>query len=196
MGAHRVVHAEVLPLPDAAQRAEAQTIAEACKGDQRAFERLYRAHAGWVYGLCLRLAGDAGHAQDCTQETFVAAWKALPKFERRSRFSSWLHRIAINVVLAHRERGSKLQAVSAEEHAEELDALAVPSETGGGIDLERAITRLPQGARDALVLVGIYGYSHDEAAQMLGVAAGTSKAQLHRARTLLSSQLGLGSESI
>jgi RNA polymerase sigma-70 factor, ECF subfamily len=190
-----VVPADLVPLPDAAQRSEAQAVAGACRGDQRAFERLYRAHAGWVFGLCLRLTSDSGHAQDCTQETFVAAWRALRKFERRSRFSSWLHRIAVNVVLAHRKRAVAQKAVSAEEHAEELNALAVPSETGGGIDLERAITGLPQGARDVLVLVGIYGYSHDEAAEMLGVAAGTSKAQLHRARALLSSQLGIGSES-
>lgn len=190
-----MVPADLVPLPDAAQRSEAQAIAGACRGDQRAFERLYRAHAGWVFGLCLRLTSDNGHAQDCTQETFVAAWRALPKFERRSRFSSWLHRIAVNVVLAHRNRAAGQKAVSAEEYAEELDALAAPAETGGGIDLERAISRLPQGARDALVLVGIYGYSHDEAAEMLGVAAGTSKAQLHRARALLSSQLGIGSQS-
>ena len=191
-----MVPADLLSLPDAAQRSEAQAIAEACRGDQRAFERLYRAHAGWVYGLCLRLTSDSGHAQDCTQETFVAAWRALPKFERRSRFSSWLHRIAVNVVLAHRDRASGPPSVSAEEHAEELNAVTAPSETAGCIDLERAITRLPPGARDVLVLVGIYGYSHDEAAGMLGVAAGTSKAQLHRARSLLSSQLGLVSESI
>ena len=190
-----MVPADLVPLPDAAQRSEAQAIAGACKGDQRAFERLYRTHAGWVFGLCLRLTGDDGHAQDCTQETFVAAWRALPKFERRSRFSSWLHRIAVNVVLAHRNRTVGQKAVSAEEHAEELNALAAPSETGGGIDLERAITGLPRGARDVLVLVGIYGYSHDQAAEMLGVAAGTCKAQLHRARGLLSSQLGIGSES-
>lgn len=190
-----MVQADLVPLPDAAQRSEAQAIAAACRGDQRAFERLYRAHAGWVFGLCLRLTGDNGQAQDCTQEAFVAAWRALPKFERRSRFSSWLHRIAVNVVLAHRDHAAGQQSVSAEEHAEELHALAVPSETGGCIDLERAITRLPPGARDVLVLVGIYGYSHDEAAEMLGVAAGTSKAQLHRARALLSSQLGLASES-
>ena len=191
-----MVPADLLPLPDAAQRLEAKAIAEASRGDQRAFERLYRAHAGWVFGLCLRLTGDNGHAQDCTQEAFVAAWRALPKFERRSRFSSWLHRIAVNVVLAHRQRAAGQKAVSAEDHAEELDALASPPESGGSIDLERAITGLPPGARDVLVLVGIYGYSHDEAADMLGVAAGTSKAQLHRARALLSSQLGLGSEAL
>jgi len=190
-----VVHADLLPLPDAAERLEADTIARASSGDHRAFESLYRAHAGWVFGLCLRLTGDRGDAQDCTQETFVAAWRALPKFERRSRFSSWVHRIAVNVVLAHRDRSGP-KAVSAEEHAEELHALAEPADTASGIDLERAIQRLPPGARDVLVLAGIFGYSHDQTAEMLGIAAGTSKAQLHRARALLSSQLRLGSVPI
>jgi RNA polymerase sigma-70 factor (ECF subfamily) len=181
---------------DEDQEAEDRVVAEACKGDQRAFERLYRAHAGWVFGLCLRLTGDSGHAQDCTQEAFVAAWRALPTFERRSRFSSWLHRIAVNGVLSHRRRARGRQLFSAEEHVEELEALAAVEDTPGGIDLERAIARLPQGARDVLVLVGVYGYSHDEAAGMLGIAAGTSKAQLHRARSLLSSQLASGPVSI
>ena len=190
-----MVHAELLPLPDRAQRAEAQNIAEASRGDQRAFERLYRAHAGWVFGLCLRLTSDSGHAQDCTQEAFVAAWRALPKFEQRSRFSSWLHRIAVNAVLAHRNRSAGQPSISAEEHLDELHGLAGPADAAGCIDLEGAITRLPHGARDVLVLVGIYGYSHDEAAEMLGIASGTSKAQLHRARVLLSSQLGLRSVS-
>lgn len=190
-----MVHADVLSLPDATQRAEAQAIAEACKGDQRAFERLYRAHAGWVFGLCQRLTSDSAHAQDCTQEAFLAAWRALRKFEGRSQFSSWLHRIAINVVLSHRARAAGPQSVSAEECAEELQALVGPADAAGSVDLERAVARLPQGARDVLVLVGIYGYSHDEAGEMLGIAAGTSKAQLHRARALLSSHLGLGTES-
>jgi RNA polymerase sigma-70 factor, ECF subfamily len=186
-----VIDAVLLRMPDAVQSAEAQTIAQACAGDQRAFERLYRVHAAWVFGLCLRLTGDRNHAQDCTQEAFIAAWRALAKFEQRSRFSSWLHRIAVNVVLSHRNRASSGRLVSAEEHAEEVRALAGPADATGSIDLERAITRLPQGARDVLVLVGLFGYSHEEAAEMLGIAAGTSKAQLHRARGLLSSQLGL-----
>lgn len=191
-----MVRATLTALPDADERAEANAIDEACRGDQRAFERLYRAHAGWVFGLCLRLTGDSAHAQDCTQEAFVAVWKGLRRFERRSRFSSWLHRIAVNVVLSHRRRASGQPLLSAQENEEELHALAGPADAQGCIDLERAIGLLPPGARDVLVLVGIYGYSHEEAAGMLGVAAGTSKAQLHRARSLLSSQLALGSMSI
>jgi RNA polymerase sigma-70 factor, ECF subfamily len=191
-----VVHADRLPMLDATQRLEAETVAQASAGDQRAFERLYRAHAARVFGLCLRLTCDRHHAQDCTQEAFVAAWKALPKFEGRSRFSSWLHRIAVNVVVSRRERTYGAQSVSAEAHIDELQALAGPSDAAGSIDLERAIARLPRGARDVLVLVGIFGYSHDEAAEMLGIAAGTSKAQLHRARALLTSELGLNTGSI
>jgi RNA polymerase sigma-70 factor (ECF subfamily) len=166
---------------------EGRTIERARRGDMRAFERLYRAHAGWVYGLCLRLLGEHGNAEDCTQDTFVAAWRALPRFEQRSRFGTWLHRIAVNTVLGQR-RTPRLQLVSSETHAEELSSLAAPGDGGLPIDLERAIARLPPGARDVLVLVGLYGYSHEEAAEALGIAVGTSKAQLHRARGLLSAQ--------
>jgi RNA polymerase sigma-70 factor (ECF subfamily) len=172
----------------------AQDVAQACRGDQRAFERLYRAHAGWVFGLCLRLTNQRETAQDCTQETFVAAWRALPRFEQRSQFSSWLYRIAVNTALARRRRGG-LQLVSAETHAAELERVAGTADAAGPIDLEQAIAGLPQGARDVLVLVGLYGYSHDEASAQLGIAAGTSKAQLHRARALLTARLGLNPES-
>jgi RNA polymerase sigma-70 factor (ECF subfamily) len=196
-GLSRSARAGLAPLSDEAQKSEIDTrnVALACRGDQRAFERLYRAHAGWVFGLCLRLTNQRETAQDCTQEAFVAAWRALPRFEQRSQFSSWLYRIAVNTVLARR-RGGGLQLVSAEGHAAELHSIAGPADAAGPIDLEQAIARLPQGARDVLVLVGLYGYSHDEAAAQLGIAAGTSKAQLHRARALLTSQLGLNPECL
>jgi RNA polymerase sigma-70 factor, ECF subfamily len=185
------------PLSDDAQKQEieAQDVAQACRGDQRAFERLYRTHAGRVFGVCLRLTNQRETAQDCTQETFVAAWRALPRFEQRSQFASWLYRIAVNTALGRRRRGG-LQLVSAEGHGAELERVAGDTDAAGPIDLEQAIGRLPQGARDVLVLVGLYGYSHDEAAAQLGIAAGTSKAQLHRARALLATQLGLNAESV
>ncbi len=159
------------------------------------FEALYRAHVGQVYGLCLRLTGQPALAEDCTQDCFIAAWRALPGFEGRSQFSTWLHRIAVNAVLTQRRRrpGDALRA------AAELDGEALQVADGqqaaDGIDLERALRRLPPGARDVLVLVGIYGHSHEEAAAMLGIAIGTSKAQLHRARRLLATQLGMGLET-
>jgi RNA polymerase sigma-70 factor (ECF subfamily) len=159
------------------------------------FEALYRAHVGQVYGLCLRLTGQPALAEDCTQDCFIAAWRALPGFEGRSQFSTWLHRIAVNAVLTQRRRcrGDPLR------DAGELDGevLQLPDgeEAADTIDVERALRRLPPGARDVLVLVGIYGHSHEEAAAMLGIAIGTSKAQLHRARRLLATQLGIGLET-
>jgi RNA polymerase sigma-70 factor (ECF subfamily) len=163
-------------------------IQRARKGDAHAFERLYREFSGRVYGLCLRMTRDPSAAEDCVQEAFINAWRALDRFEIRSSFSTWLHRIAVNVVLGKRRRPSfGLETPLEAEHLEQSDwALDGPVEAR---DLEAAIAGLPDGARDVLVLTGIYGYSHVEAAQMLGVAEGTSKAQLHRARKLLKERL-------
>lgn len=159
------------------------------------FEDLYRAHLGQVYGLCLRLTGQPALAEDCTQECFIAAWRALPKFQGRSQLSTWLHRIAVNTVLAHRRR----RPSDAMREADMLDDVAaqVPdaAEASGTVDIEAALDRLPQGARDVVVLVGVYGHSHEEAAHMLGIATGTSKAQLHRGRRLLARQLGIAMEA-
>lgn len=159
------------------------------------FEDLYRAHVGQVYGLCLRLTGQPALAEDCTQECFISAWRALPSFEGRSQLSTWLHRIAVNTVLTQRRR----RPGDAMREAKELDdAVAqVPdsTEASGTADVEAALDRLPAGARDVVVLVGIYGHSHEEAANMLGIATGTSKAQLHRGRKLLARQLGIEMEA-
>jgi RNA polymerase sigma-70 factor (ECF subfamily) len=169
---------------------EAALVRRAGQGDVRAFERLYREHTGRVYGLCLRLTRDAAAAEDCVQETFINAWRALERFETRSSFSTWLHRIAVNVVLARRRRGTA-PIDSIEDHAEAVESdwvLDTPVEVD---EIEAAIAGLPDGARDVLVLSGIYGYSHGEVAGMLGVAEGTCKAQLHRARSLLRDRLGV-----
>ena len=164
-------------------------IAAAAQGDLAAFEALYRRFAPRLYGLCLRLTGQREAAEDCVQESFVAAWRGLGRFEKRSRFATWLQRIAIRTVIARR-RGLR----NAHEVGEPATGLPDRADPDGGsppLDLERAIAALPEGARDVLVLVGIYGYSHAEAANVLGVAEGTCKAQLHRARGLLSAALGL-----
>jgi RNA polymerase sigma-70 factor, ECF subfamily len=165
------------------------TISAAADGDVAAFERLYRQYSPRIFGLCLRLTGQREAAEDCTQESFIAAWRALSKFEKRSRFSTWLHQIAVNCVLSRR-KGLRARFEVPE------PALGLPDQAdpAGGLpplDVERAIARLPEGARHVLVLVGIYGYSHAEAARALGIAEGTCKAQLHRARALLSTALGL-----
>ena len=166
-----------------------ELIAAAADGDARAFEHLYRLFSPRIYGLCLRLTGQREAAEDCTQDSFVAAWRALAGFEQRSRFSTWLHRIAVHAVLARR-RGLRVDY----EVAEPVAGLPDRADPGSGappLDLERAIAGLPDGARHVLVLVGIYGFSHAETAHALGLAEGTCKAQLHRARGLLSAALGL-----
>ena len=170
---------------------EAALVQRACSGDTRAFERLYREHAGRVYGLCLRMTRDVHLAEDCTQETFINAWRALPRFQTRSSLSTWLHRIAVNVSLAKRRKASPVEP-SLEDEEGARGALEWTLETPVEVqEIEAAIGALPDGARDALVLHALYGYSHGEAAQMLGVAEGTCKAQLHRARKLLRERLNV-----
>ncbi len=166
---------------------EAALVQRARDGDVRAFERLYREHVGRVYGLCLRLMRDPESAEDCAQEAFINAWRGLRSFETRSAFGTWLHRIAVNVVLARRRKPwSDCLPVDHVEPSPSDWVLDTPVEVS---EIESAIGALPEGARDVLVLCGIYGYSHGEAAEMLGVAEGTCKAQLHRARTLLRRKL-------
>ncbi|HTT43900.1 MAG TPA: sigma-70 family RNA polymerase sigma factor [Steroidobacteraceae bacterium] len=168
---------------------EGALVQRAAAGDTRAFERLYREHAGRVYGLCLRMTRDPQLAQDCTQDTFINAWKALPQFQTRSSLGTWLHRIAVNVSLGKRRRSSAVAEAPPQDEEGDIAGewvLETPVEVR---ELETAIEGLPEGARDALVLHALYGYSHEEAAQMLGIAAGTCKAQLHRARRLLRERL-------
>jgi RNA polymerase sigma-70 factor (ECF subfamily) len=186
----------VIPFPDAAEREtqeEARLVAAAAGGDVRAFERLYRRHSPRLHGLCLRMTGNAATAEDCVQEAFVAAWKALPKFEARARFGTWLHRIAVNAVLARRRGLAAQLETTVEDENVVLDRLG-GHDAAPPLDVERAIDGLPEGARHVLVLVGLYGYSHEEAATTLGVAVGTCKAQLHRARQLLAARLDLAGD--
>jgi RNA polymerase sigma-70 factor, ECF subfamily len=175
----------------ARRAADERVLVESAKrGSTAAFETLYRNHVGKVYGLCLRMTANAATAEDCTQEAFIQAWRSLPRFEGRSAFGTWLHRIAVNAALAQgRRRGEpSVRNVPIEEMADTLPD-PVTGEAGGTLDLEQAIARLPAGARQVLVLVGIYGHSHEEAAAMLGIAVGTCKSQLHRARQLLGERL-------
>jgi RNA polymerase sigma-70 factor, ECF subfamily len=170
---------------------ERRLVESAANGSAASFERLYRLHAGKVYGLCLRMTGHRETAEDCTQEAFVQAWRSLPRFEGRSSFGTWMHRIAVNAVLAQARRRGERVGNDASIEDELADALPDGSvgDTGAGMDVEAAIAGLPPGARHVLVLAGVYGYTHEETADMLGVAVGTCKAQLHRARHLLGRKL-------
>jgi RNA polymerase sigma-70 factor (ECF subfamily) len=178
--------------PDADSLGEiAPLISAAAAGDVAAFEHLYRRYSPRVYGLCLRMTGNPDAAQDCMQDTFIEAWRALFKFEGRSRFSTWLHSIAIRAVLSRR-KGLRARFEVAAPPAG-MPERADPASAPPCLDLERAIAELPEAARHVLVLVGIYGYSHAEAAANLKIAEGTCKAHLHRARQLLTQALDLES---
>jgi len=143
-----------------------------------------------VYALCLRLTGDAGAAEERTQDVFVRAWDKLRSFRGESAFSSWLHRLAVNVVMNERRTTIRReQRVTPMATPEVLERGKGEPTVGLSIDLERAIAALPEGAREVFVLYDIEGYSHGEIAELTGIAEGTSKAQLFRARQLLREKL-------
>ncbi len=163
-------------------------VERAQQADTAAFESLYRLHVDRVYGLCLRMTGNASEAEDCTQEAFIQAWNKLSKFRGDSAFSTWIHRIAVNSVLGRMRKSrrelDRIQAVT--------DISPVPEtvgDDGNFEDLQQAVDDLPDGAKHVFVLHAVYGYSHHETGEMLGIATGTSKAQLHRAKRLLAQQL-------
>ena len=167
---------------------EADWIARAQRADTGAFERLYRMHVDKVYGLCLRMTGNVAEAEDCAQDAFIQAWNKIDRFRGDSAFATWLHRIAVNSVLG-RMRKSKREQDRIQLAGETVDSPTAVADTGELRDLSNAVNRLPEGARHVFVLYAVYGYSHEEAGDMLGIAPGTSKAQLHRARRLLAQQL-------
>ena len=164
--------------------AETADVALAASGDARAFERLYRAHVARVHSLARRML-DADEADDLTQDVFVRAWQKLQTFRGEAAFGTWLHRVAVNVILARRktvgtDRGrfedaeDALDHVATRRHAPETS-----------VDFEAAVSRLPDGARQVFVLHDVEGYTHEEIGKMLGVVPGTSKSQLHHARMAL-----------
>lgn len=165
-------------------------VIRATAGDETAFESLYREHAGRVYALCLRLGGDRGRATELTQDVFVRCWEKLSTFRGESAFGSWLYRLAVNVVWMT-NRGDRRREDRVTPVAEpEVHERGHPGGAAGlAIDLERAIATLPEGAREVFVLFEVEGYSHEEIAGMTGIAVGTSKAQLFRARRLLRERL-------
>ena len=167
---------------------EVALVARAQGGSARAFEALYRANVDRVYGLCLRMTGNVSEAEDCTQEAFIQAWNKLDKFRGDSAFGTWMHRIAVNVVLG-RIRKSKRERDRIQVAVETASSPASIGDSGELRDLSDAIDRLPEGARHVFVLNAVDGYSHEESSDMLGIAVGTTKAQLHRARRLLAQQL-------
>ena len=167
---------------------EKRWVDEARAGDQLAFEKLYRSHCDRIFGLCWRMCGgDRALAEDMVQEAFVRAWNKLHLFRGESKFGTWLHRLAVNVVLSDRRiRVKRLQREQT--FGDDIERVQVGDRdvfAGLRKDLEAAIAGLPERARTVLVLYDIEGYRHKEIAEMTGMAVGSSKAQLHRARKLV-----------
>jgi RNA polymerase sigma-70 factor (ECF subfamily) len=165
-------------------------VALAATGDRLAFERLYRGHVNRVFSLCARMVADRVRAEELTQDVFVRAWEKLHLFRGESSFATWLHRLAVNVILNDRKtEGRKRSRFEEEDEETGMDGFAgvvgMPLAPGDLLDLEQAITRLPPGARRVFTLHDVEGYKHEEIAEMLGVTTGATKAQLHRARLLL-----------
>jgi RNA polymerase sigma factor (sigma-70 family) len=175
---------------DSAAEGDDVLVGRAAGGDMRAFETLYRRHVRRIFGVIWRLAGGIeARAEELTQEAFLRAWQALPGFRGDSAFATWLHRLAVNTALMNlRSRSSG----EARETGDEMLEQQVGATCQGGlrIDLERAVASLPPRARAVLVLYDVEGWNHEEIANELGMAVGSSKAQLHRARGLLRARLG------
>jgi RNA polymerase sigma-70 factor, ECF subfamily len=170
--------------------ADATLIPRAQAGDIAAFEQLYRDNADRIFALCLRLSGDAARAEELTQDVFVRAWQKLATFRGDSAFSTWLHRLAVNLVLgARRSEGRRLARVVPAEVIDDEIAAPVRTLPGEKLDLERAIAALPEAARTVFVMHEVEGYGHEEIGRLTGRAEGTCKALLHRARKLLRESL-------
>ena len=174
--------------PDVEGGDEISWVEKARGGDALAFEKLYRKHCGRIYALCWRLCGrDAGLAEDLVQEAFLRAWNKLHLFRGESSFGTWMHRLAANVALS--DRRIRMRRVAREilmDEAVVRTAIGARDITQGlRSDLEQAISQLPERARSVLILYDIEGYQHAEIAEITGMAVGTSKAHLHRARKLV-----------
>lgn len=167
---------------------EGADVALAAAGDQRAFERLYRQHVAKTHSLVRRMVGGDGDADELTQDVFVRAWQRLSTFRGEAAFGTWLHRLAVNLVL----NWHKGEARGRRRFDDDADVDLTPGRrhrVEAAMDLEDAMGRLPPGARQVFVLHDVEGFRHEEIGEMLGVKTGTSKAQLHRARMLLRAHL-------
>lgn len=180
---------------EAGELTESDAIRLAQRGDAAAFERLYRMHNRRVYSLCLRMVSNTAEAEDLTQEAFLQLFRKIQTFRGESAFSTWLHRLAVNVVLM-RLRKKSLSETSLEEATEPDEESGGPRKDIGGpdqiligsidrVNLQRAIEQLPPGYKTVFVLHDVQGYEHNEIAEIMGCSIGNSKSQLHKARMRL-----------
>jgi RNA polymerase sigma-70 factor, ECF subfamily len=174
---------------------EAEAIRLAQHGDGEAFERLYRLHSRRVFSLCLRMVGNQAEAEDLAQEAFLQLFRKIQTFRGESAFSTWLHRLTVNVVLMRLRKKTATETSLDEMSENQEEGGGPPKEVGvpdlklaGSVDrvnLERAVGQLPPGYRTVFVLHDIQGYEHNEIAALMGCSIGNSKSQLHKARTRL-----------
>jgi RNA polymerase sigma-70 factor, ECF subfamily len=174
---------------DAVPAAEPLTdVARAAAGDARAFEAVYRAHLPRVHSLVRRMTAGRD-ADELTQDVFVRLWQKIATFRGDSSFSTWLHRLAVNVVI-ERFRSDQVRRARLHDGEDIFEMLPAPAQRRDlGMDFESALEKLPDGAREIFVLHDVEGYKHREIATLLEISAGTSKAQLHRARMMLRKHL-------
>lgn len=175
---------------ESASPSDAVLARRAADGDMEAYERLYRANVGRVFALCLRMAREQREAEELVQDVFVKVWEKLSSFRGDSAFSTWLHRVAVNVVIERMRSNGRWR----DRHDDAADPSDVADArfaalAGADVDLERAIAALPERARMVFVLHDVEGHKHREIASMTGLAVGTCKAHLHRARQLLRTRL-------
>jgi RNA polymerase sigma-70 factor, ECF subfamily len=174
---------------------EAEAIERARNGDRAAFEYLYRSHSRRVYAVCLRMVGNTTEAEDLTQEAFLLLFRKIHTFRGESAFSTWLHRLAVNIVLMHlRKKSLPIVSIQATPDPED-ETVSLNVDIGrpdlllegvvDRINLKRCIAQLPVGYRSIFVLHDIQGYQHNEIAEILGRSVGDSKSQLHKARMRL-----------
>lgn len=171
--------------PETAARLD-DWVRAAQRGEVDEFERIYRRFGGRIYTMALRFTADVERAEELTQDVFIRLWTKIDGFRWESSFETWLHRLAINSILSGLRRDRR--RFTWELLAEDITALAGPSRAatpGRALDLERAIAALPAGARTIFLLHDLEGFRHQEIADATGLAVGTCKAQLHRARRLL-----------
>jgi RNA polymerase sigma-70 factor (ECF subfamily) len=165
-------------------------VARARDGDARAFEAVYRRTVDRMFALCLRMSGNVEEAGELVQDVFVRAWERLGSFRGESLFTTWLHRLAVNLILQdRRSKGRRRSREVVDADLERYGRTAVQAMPGTRVDLERAIAGLPTRAREVLVLRDVEGYKYGEIARMTGVSLGTVKAQIHRARGLMKEAL-------
>lgn len=176
--------------PDEVQRSDEEIVRLARRGDRAAFSELVRRHQNGVYTLAVRLVRDRDLASDVAQEAFVRAWRALPKFRGDARFTTWMHRITVNTAWTLRARAARLRTERLDDLVADPPADGMSPERAGDLSdlrprLEAALRRLPDGTRAVVVLKDVYGWTHPEISDHLGISVTASKVRLHRGRRKL-----------